>query len=103
MPTAILIANPSASQFTGGVFRGITATLSRTFDLETEWPISPHETETVARRAANHGVDVVFAMGGDGVAHHVANALVHSDTALGIIPVGTTNVLARILGIPLKA
>ena len=103
MPTAILIANPSASQFTGGVFRDITTTLSRTFDLTTEWPISPHETETVARRAADVGVDVVFAMGGDGVAHHVANALVHSDTALGIIPVGTTNVLARILGIPLKA
>lgn len=103
MPTAILIANPSASQFTGGVFRDITTTLSRTFELTTEWPISPHETETVARRAADRGSDVVFAMGGDGVAHHVANAVVHSDTALGIIPVGTTNVLARILGIPLRA
>ena len=38
-------------------------------------------------------------MGGDGVAHHVGNALVGTDTALGLIPVGTTNVLARILGI----
>jgi len=103
MPTAVLIANPSASQFTGGVFREITATLSRTFDVTTEWPISAHETELVAGRAAHSGCDVVFAMGGDGVAHHVANAVVHSDTALGIIPVGTTNVLARILGIPLKA
>jgi len=102
MPTAILIANPSASQFTGGVFRDITAILSKTFELTTEWPISPHETETVARRAADRGIDVVFAMGGDGVAHHVANAVVHSDSALGLIPVGTTNVLARILGIPMK-
>ena len=103
MAKAVLIANPSASQFTGGVFRSITATLSKTFDLTTEWPISPHETDTVSRRAAERGVDVVFAMGGDGVAHHVANAVVHTDTALGIIPVGTTNVLARILGIPMKA
>lgn len=103
MARAVLIANPSASQFTGGVFRTITSTLSKTFDLTTEWPISPHETDTVSRRAAEQGVDVVFAMGGDGVAHHVANAVVHSDTALGIIPVGTTNVLARILGVPMKA
>jgi diacylglycerol kinase family enzyme len=103
MQTAVLIANPSASQFTGGVFRQITATLSKEYDLTTEWPISAHETEVAARRAAASNVGVVFAMGGDGVAHHAANALVYTNTALGIIPVGTTNVLSRILGIAQKA
>ena len=102
MPSAVLIANPSASQFTGGIFRQITATLRNAYDLRTEWPISPHETEVTTRAAARDGVDVVFAMGGDGVAHHVANALVGSETALGLIPVGTTNVLSRILGIAQK-
>ena len=102
MPTAVLIANPSASQFTGGVFRQIKATLGNAYDLRTEWPISPHETEVTTRAAARDGVDVVFAMGGDGVAHHVANALVGTESALGIIPVGTTNVLSRILGIAQK-
>lgn len=103
MPSAVLIANPSASQFTGGAFRQIRSTLDRAFDLRTEWPISPHETSVASRLAAESGHDVVFAMGGDGVAHHVANALVGTETALGLIPVGTTNVLARIFGIPSKA
>ena len=102
MPSAVLIANPSASQFTGGIFRQIQTTLSRSYELETQWPISPRDTQATTRNAVKDGKDVVFAMGGDGVAHHVANGLVHSDTALGIIPVGTTNVLSRILGIPRK-
>lgn len=45
-------------------------------------------------------MDVVVAMGGDGIVHHVANGLAGSPTALGIIPAGTTNVLARIYAIP---
>jgi len=102
MPSAVLIANPSASQFTGGGFRLIRDTLAGGYDLRTEWPVAPHETTEVSERAAYDGVDAVFAMGGDGVAHHVANALVGTETALGLIPVGTTNVLARILGIPSK-
>lgn len=102
MRSAVLIANPSASQFTGGVFRQVTTALGKGFDLRTEWPISPNETREVASLAAEEGVDAVFAMGGDGVAHHVANSLVGTTTALGVIPVGTTNVLSRILGIPQK-
>jgi diacylglycerol kinase family enzyme len=103
MPTAVLIANPSASQFTGGGFRQVKSVLERVYSLSTEWPIDPEETRAATGRAAGRGVDVVFAMGGDGVAHHVANGLVGTDSALGIIPVGTTNVLSRILGIPQKA
>ena len=102
MPSAVLISNPSASQFTGGLFREVRDELSKSFDLATEWPTSPLETSRESRQAALNGVDAVFAMGGDGVAHHVANSLVGSETALGLIPVGTTNVLARILGVPLN-
>ena len=102
MATALLIANPSASQFTGGLYREVVSALKPGFDLTTEWPISAHETGVATSEAARSGIDVVFAMGGDGVAHHVANSLVGSDTALGLIPAGTTNVLARILDVPLK-
>jgi diacylglycerol kinase family enzyme len=102
MPSAVLISNPSASQFTGGLFREVVGELSKSFDLTTEWPTSPVETSRESLRAADRGTDVVFAMGGDGVAHHVANSLVGTGTALGLIPAGTTNVLARILNVPLK-
>ena len=102
MPTALLMANPSASQFTGGVYRQVVSILKKRFDLTTSWPVSALETGRETRALAENGIDVVFAMGGDGVAHHVANGLVGTDTALGLIPAGTTNVLARILGVPRK-
>ncbi len=103
MPRAVLIANPSASQFTGGVYREVVTALRQGYELETLWPVSGAETLRETRAAAERGIDAVFAMGGDGVAHHVANGLVGSPTALGLLPVGTTNVLSRILGIPQKA
>ena len=102
MPSAVLISNPSASQFTGGLFRDVVAELSKSFDLTTEWPTNPLETSRETAKATENGTDVVFAMGGDGVAHHVANSLIGTQTALGLIPAGTTNVLARILNVPQK-
>ncbi|MCL1586974.1 MAG: hypothetical protein M3092_01040 [Actinomycetia bacterium] len=102
MPTALLMANPSASQFTGGIYRQVVSILKTRFDLSTSWPVSALDTGRETRSVAEDGIDVVFAMGGDGVAHHVANGLVGTDTALGLIPAGTTNVLARILGVPRK-
>ena len=102
MPTALLMANPSASQFTGGVYRQVVSILKTRFDLTTSWPVSALETLRETAAGAESGIDVVFAMGGDGVAHHVANGLVGTDAALGLIPAGTTNVLARILGVPRK-
>lgn len=44
----------------------------------------------------------VYAIGGDGTAGDVATALVDTDVALGIIPCGTTNVLAREFGISMR-
>ena len=47
------------------------------------------------------GFDLVAAAGGDGTVAAVASALVHTGIPLGIIPVGTGNILAQDLGIPL--
>lgn len=100
MQRALLVANPSASGFTGARYRAVSASLARSYDLETVWPESPEGSRKAAAAAAESGLHAVFAMGGDGVVHHVASGLIGTPTALGIIPAGTTNVLARLLSIP---
>jgi diacylglycerol kinase family enzyme len=102
MRRLLLVANPSASGFTGALHRDVVTILSETFDVTKVWPDRPAEARAVAADAAADGFEIVAAMGGDGVVHHVANGLVHSASALAIIPTGTTNVLARIYGIPQK-
>jgi diacylglycerol kinase family enzyme len=100
MDRITVITNPSASQFTGGAHRDVMSTLDKASKVEALWPSSPSEASDLSRKASLDGVDIVVAMGGDGMVHHVAQPLVGTETALGIIPVGTTNVVARLLGVP---
>ena len=102
MSSAVLIANPAASQFTGGMHRSAMRALSKHYDVTAAWPRSPEESESIAGEAVAAGTEIVVAMGGDGVVHHVAQGLVNTSAVLGIVPVGTTNVLARILGAPAR-
>ncbi|WP_169080601.1 diacylglycerol/lipid kinase family protein [Bifidobacterium erythrocebi] len=53
-----------------------------------------------AQEALDHGADVVIAVGGDGTVRTVASALSGTGHALGIIPIGTGNLFARNMGIP---
>ena len=59
-----------------------------------------HATE-LARQYAAQNYDAVIAVGGDGTVNEVGCGLIGTNTALGIIPCGSGNGLARHLGIPI--
>ena len=71
-----------------------------------EWSIRKTEHKGHAAQfvgeAIKDGADIVVAVGGDGTVNEVARSLIHTDTALGIIPCGSGNGLARHLYIPMN-
>jgi len=56
--------------------------------------------QELAQQAAERGAGIVIAAGGDGTLHAVASGLISTKSALGIIPLGTMNNIARSLEIP---
>ena len=71
------------------------------FDYELRLTEYAGHAAEIAKQCATEGIDVVTAIGGDGTVNEVARSLVHSQTALGIIPCGSGNGLARHLCLPL--
>lgn len=61
------------------------------------------DANRMAKAAADGEYDIVAAVGGDGTMNEVASGLVGSNTALGIVPIGSGNGLARGLDVPLAS
>ena len=69
-------------------------------DAEVIQSSSPTDATEIARQCVKEGYDLVIAAGGDGTINSVVNGLAGSQTALGIIPLGTINLFAMELKIP---
>ena len=99
-PPAVLIVNPNAGRLPNTVRRRVIEAMRERFRLET---VHTHVRDAgirLAREAAEAGSPLVVAFGGDGIVNEVANGVVHTRAALGIVPGGTMNVFSRALGVP---
>lgn len=99
-----VVVNPSKLKDMA-VFRGqVTAAV---LHADKEAQVSFYETSVEdpgfgqAQQAVSDGCSIVLAAGGDGTVRLVAAGIAHSGVALGIIPMGTGNLFARNLDIPL--
>ena len=62
----------------------------------------PGDARRLAAEAAHDGFRIVAAAGGDGTVNEVANGLAGTDTALGVLPIGTMNVFSKEHNLPDK-
>ncbi len=100
-----VVYNPKAGE--EGQADELRKTLTRYFTAP-QWSLEIHETTAeedvtaVCRAVCDRGLSLLVSAGGDGTLMYVANALVGRSIPLGIIPMGTGNLLAKVLGIPSK-
>jgi diacylglycerol kinase family enzyme len=82
------------------LMRAISALLTHGLRPELAETRGPGDAEGLAREAAGRGVPMVVAAGGDGTIAEVAAGLAGGGATLGVLPLGTANVLAWELGVP---
>jgi diacylglycerol kinase family enzyme len=94
----LLIGNPSASSVTPRARVVIAKALAADHDVSVVATNRRGHATRLAQGAVADGIEVVVTLGGDGTLNEVANGLAGSETALGVLPGGSTNVFARTIG-----
>ncbi len=81
----------------------ILRTINRSkIDVSIRYTDAPQHATTIAAQCAKEGYDIVVAVGGDGSVNETGAGLIGTNTALGIIPTGSGNGMARHLKIPVN-
>lgn len=102
MRKAYLIYNPHAGRFPSLILAERAAAVLKLHN----WQVKLIKTESgvhiteMAREAVSKGIDALFVAGGDGSINLAIEGLANSQTALGVLPAGTSNVFAQELGLP---
>ena len=101
---AVVIANPASGGYiyhTRQIAETLTFLRAAGWEIELQLTKEAGDASRLAQRAVTQKIDVVIAAGGDGTINEVIQALAGSETALGVLPLGTVNVWARETNIPL--
>ena len=102
--SAVIIANPTSGGYlfhTRQIDEAVAFLRSNGWDVELCLTEKAGDARRLARLAVEQTVEVVIAPGGDGTINEIIQEWVGSETALGVLPVGTVNVWARETNIPL--
>ena len=100
VPPVMLISNHRAGSVSARTKEVITKALQADFKLEAVDTESRDHATQLAEDAVDRGFEAVLVFGGDGTVNEAAQGVVATNVALGILPGGSTNVMARSLGIP---
>ena len=96
-----VIVNPAAGRGRGArMIPQIMSAFAEVDVVDVRLTSASRDEAEIARNAIERGTTTIIVAGGDGTTTHVANAILNSgeDTRLGIIPLGTGNDFAKVLG-----
>ncbi|MFZ5906485.1 MAG: diacylglycerol/lipid kinase family protein [Nitrospirota bacterium] len=97
----VLIGNPAAKKGSAKKFQQLCRYLrDRGQEVESLLTRQRGDAELLAQDVLKKKPQLIFAAGGDGTFNEVMNGIAGSSVPMAIIPLGTTNVLAKELGVP---
>ena len=104
MPDILFITNPISGTSKKSKIISDISDIVNAGGLSSEVRLTEYKghAKEIAQKAISEGIKKIVAVGGDGTVNEVASALVGTDVALGIIPCGSGNGLARHLKIPMN-
>jgi len=99
----MIIFNPMAGRFPSRLLveRAAEVLESKGWEIDLERTHGAEDIQRLAEEAVEKGMDAIFVAGGDGSINHAIQGLLHSETALGVLPAGTANVWAQEIGLPI--
>lgn len=98
----VLIANPIAKKASERKIAKASRFLrSKGYEVEVLFTKQRGDAENLAKEISRRNSELlIIAAGGDGTFNEVINGIVGTDIPMAILPMGTTNVLAKELGVP---
>src|SRR5688572_6220414 len=96
----LIIVNPYATTVSDRLKNLVVYALQGRYEVEAVTTEAQNHATEIGREACRGGYDLVVAFGGDGTLNEVANGLAGTGVPVSVLPGGSTNVVARTLGIP---